>query len=392
MNKQVIINNLNTSKKNCVIGSVGDGSLHRQLCYDTANFDLHLLVYDDTYNKYLGDSKFVCKLKGYKMDMSFQYFQMHPQFIEQYDYFLLLDDDIQISVDSVNKLFELMKEYRLKIAQPSLSTSYYTYEHTLHNPMCTIRYTNFVEMMMPCFSREALMAVMGTFEDHVRWCGIEYHWPLLINSNKRDIAIVDSVQAVHTRPVQTITNENYQIMLEYLQKNKLKKEIAIYMECTCSDTDYEDYKKLRKRVDDIIVELTNGKLYRMLTSELVPVVCFFCLYSMVSEKRIYLDMAKRAVDEIYFKHRADIESSVTEQEIRKLSVFVDYLRQYDISLCEIMKFLPEVDKRATSFADVLAILNINDDYVDTDVMDSVKKGVKICLELLTEEKYKYKFF
>ena len=113
---------------------------------------------------------------------------------------------------------------------------------------------------------------------------------------------------------------------------------------------------------------------------------------MVSEKRIYLDMAKRAVDEIYFKHRADIESSVTEQEIRKLSVFVDYLRQYDISLCEIMKFLPEGDKLSTSFADVLAILNINDDYVDTDVMDSVKKGVKICLELLTEEKYKYKFF
>lgn len=195
MNKQVIINNLNISRKNYVIVSVGDGSLHRQLCYDTANFDLHLLVYDDTYNKYLGDSKFVCKLKGYKMDMSFQYFQMHPQFIEQYDYFLLLDDDIQISVDSVNKLFELMKEYRLKIAQPSLSNSYYTYEHTLHNPMCTIRYTNFVEMMMPCFSREALMAVMDTFEEHVRWCGIEYHWPLLINSNKRDIAIVDSVQA-----------------------------------------------------------------------------------------------------------------------------------------------------------------------------------------------------
>lgn len=41
-----------------------------------------------------------------------------------------------------------------------------------------------------------------------------------------------------------------------------------------------------------------------------------------------------------------------------------------------MKFLPEVDKRATSFADVLAILNINDDYVDTDVMDSVKRGLK----------------
>lgn len=66
---------------------------------------------------------------------------------------------------------------------------------------------------------------MDTFEEHVRWCGIEYHWPLLINSNKRDIAIVDSVQAVHPRPVQTITNGNYQIMLEYLQKTSLKKKL-----------------------------------------------------------------------------------------------------------------------------------------------------------------------
>lgn len=59
------------------------------------------------------------------------------------------------------------------------------------------------------------------------------------------------------------------------------------MECTCSDTDYEDYKKLRKRVDDIIVELTNGKLYRMLTSELVPVVCF-SVYILWFQKREYI--------------------------------------------------------------------------------------------------------
>jgi len=48
MNKQVTIINKNTAKKNCVIVSVGEGSFHRQLCCDIANFDLHLLVYDDT--------------------------------------------------------------------------------------------------------------------------------------------------------------------------------------------------------------------------------------------------------------------------------------------------------------------------------------------------------
>ena len=61
MNKQVIINNLNTSKKNCVIVSVGDWKLAIvNCCYELLLIlYLHLLVYDDTYNKYLWGFK-VC--------------------------------------------------------------------------------------------------------------------------------------------------------------------------------------------------------------------------------------------------------------------------------------------------------------------------------------------
>ena len=155
-------------KKNAVFVAAGKDSLHRQLLKGEADFDLHLLIYDDSYNKYCNDSDFICADAGYKMDMTYRYLHRHPEFMEKYEYFFLMDDDIEMSTEEVNKLFRMMREYYLKIAQPSLVMSYYTYEHTLHNPLCILRYTNFVEMMVPCFSREALIKVLPTFEKNLR--------------------------------------------------------------------------------------------------------------------------------------------------------------------------------------------------------------------------------
>lgn len=389
MNKPTSIKTKNAINKNCVIVSAGNGSLHRQLCDYNANFDLHLLVYDDSYDMFSQDSNFVCQLSGYKMDMVYQYLHKFPEFIDKYEFFLLLDDDIKISVDAVNELFKIMKDYNLKIGQPSLTNSYYTYEHTLHNPMCMLRYTNFVEMMMPCFSRDALITVLNTFETHVRWRGIEYHWPILVKSNKQDIAVIDSIQAVHTRPVQSITDEYYQIMQEYLKANKLKEEICLYSEITYSVSNYEDYKKMRANIDAITTDLTNGKLFEMLTIELVPVVCFLCLYAIVSEKRMYFDIAKRAVEEIYFKHRLDTTNPITAEEIQKLAHFTNYLQQDYECVHEISDLLPNVKEQISSISEILPILNIKSDYIATDIITLVNKGIELCLELLTEEKYKY---
>lgn len=389
MNKSTSIIPQNTIKKNCVIVSAGNSSLHRQLCDSNANFDLHLLVYDDSYEVFCQDSKFVCQLSGYKMDMVYQYLHKYPEFIDKYEFFLLLDDDIQVSVDAVNELFKIMKDYNLKIGQPSLTNSYYTYEHTLHNPMCVLRYTNFVEMMMPCFSHDALLAVLETFAAHVRWRGIEFHWPILVNTNKRDIAVIDSVQAIHTRPVQSITDEYYQIMQEYLKVNNLKEEIYLYSEVTYAKSAYEDYKKVRANIDAIATGLTNGKLFDMLTTELVPVTCFFCLYAIISEKRMFFDIAKRAVEEIYFKHRSDDVSSITDNEVNKLACFANYLQQDYECVHEISDLLPNVKEHISCISDISPMLNIESDYADTDIIALVNKGLELCLILLTEEKYKY---
>ena len=82
-------------------------------------------------------------------------------------------------------LFRMMRKYNLQIAQPALTNSYYTYPHTLRNKLCILHYTNFIEMMLPCFSKEALKEVLTTFNANESGWGVEWHWPLLINSNKK---------------------------------------------------------------------------------------------------------------------------------------------------------------------------------------------------------------
>lgn len=217
-----------TLKSNCVFMPVGRNSLHRQLLEGEAEFDLHLMIYDDSYNTFCKDTDFICCQAGYKMDMTYNYLQRHPNLLEHYDYFFLLDDDIRITTESVNHLFHVMREFRLEIAQPSLVMSYFTYASTLHNPLCRLRYTNFVEMMMPCFSRKSMKQVLPTFRKKVRWRGIEHHWPILINTNHRDMAIVDEVKAVHQKPVGSWDKECQHEFDNYLEHYGLSSEIQLF--------------------------------------------------------------------------------------------------------------------------------------------------------------------
>ena len=54
-------------KKNAVFVPVGMDSLHRQLLKGDADFDLHLLIYDGSYNKFCNDSDFVACDAGYEV-------------------------------------------------------------------------------------------------------------------------------------------------------------------------------------------------------------------------------------------------------------------------------------------------------------------------------------
>ena len=168
------------SKRNCVISAVGKNSLHRMWTKGDEDFDLHLIVYDDSLEQFRHDAKYAYHIKGYKLKVIYKYLEANPQFKDMYDYFFLPDDDILMDTVTINALFEAMKRYDLKIAQPALRMSYYTWPHTLYDRYSKLRYTNFVEMMVPCFCREALQKVLFTFNENETGWGTETHWPLLM--------------------------------------------------------------------------------------------------------------------------------------------------------------------------------------------------------------------
>lgn len=217
-------------RKNCVITTVGKNSLHPRWIENNSDrsFDLHAIVYDYSYESYLDSSDFLCHRCGQKLKLIYAYLKQNPHFLEHYSYFFIPDDDILTSCETIEQLFEIMEEYQLQIAQPSLRQSYYTFPHTLNEHYSCLRYTNFVEMMVPCFSREALNKVLDTFDSSESGWGIEYHWPILIESNHHDMAIIDQISVCHTRPVQTGRIHNMKDMHIYMSKHELSPQIIEY--------------------------------------------------------------------------------------------------------------------------------------------------------------------
>lgn len=225
INKRKNINrSVQKSKRNCVISAVGKTSLHKNWIKDQVkSFDLHLIVYDDSFNLFKSDADYVVEGKEFKLRLIYQYLMNNKGLINEYDYFFFPDDDIMIDPTNIDSLFSMMKEYNLDIAQPALSEpSYYFFPHTKKQYESDLRYTNFVEMMLPCFSQEALRTVLFTFNENVSGWGADYHWGKLVNYLKYNMAIIDCITAIHTRPIQSECKENVLEYRAYLYKHNLQ--------------------------------------------------------------------------------------------------------------------------------------------------------------------------
>ncbi|KQX10216.1 DUF707 domain-containing protein [Flavobacterium sp. Root420] len=208
--------------KYCVLAAVGTSSLHHQWINHENTFDLHLIVYDDSYELFKSDSTYVTKNKGYKFKLIYNYLKDNEKLIDQYDFFYMPDDDISIDCYNVQKLFDYMEKYELSAAQPAIANSYFSHPHTFQQENSILRYTNFVEIMQPCFSRDALRKVLYTFNESTSGWGIDFHWGIILNYTEFTMAIIDDVYSVHTRPVRS---SHHQEMLDYMKKYNLSFDI-----------------------------------------------------------------------------------------------------------------------------------------------------------------------
>ncbi|HEV2518377.1 MAG TPA: DUF707 domain-containing protein [Devosia sp.] len=185
-----------------VIVRAGEKSLHAGWLHGSErNWDLVVSWYGDTPYERVADERVLVQ-KGAKWDVLAQHYAADPSLIADYDYHLLIDDDIATDCETICRLFLLAEQHRLEISQPALTPdSYFSHMPTLRAPSFLLRYSNFIEVMAPCLSRAALQRILPWVADSPTGDGVDYVWCRLEADNRNRCAIIDAVPVRHTRPV-----------------------------------------------------------------------------------------------------------------------------------------------------------------------------------------------
>jgi hypothetical protein len=181
-----------------VISTVNDLSLHRYWCpspaYDTC------LIYYGNGPGFPNAATYYKQAKGPKFHLIDQILTEHPEWLSEYHYFWLPDDDVCLPAEEVLRLFQLTMEYHLDISQPGM-IGWYGPTPPLCNAGTILRYTNWVEIMCPVLSRHAVRKCRETFTANITGWSIDAAWNVLLGHPTNKIAIIDDVVAIHTRPV-----------------------------------------------------------------------------------------------------------------------------------------------------------------------------------------------
>ena len=207
------------SHKNMVFTSAGDNTrfVEYWCSRDKQNYDIYVLYYvnnDTNFQLYESNVTFIEKSKGSKFQNFHKFWNAHPEIIDKYDRFFILDDDIEITCDGINEMFETSKKYNLKICAPSFTNnSQVTYDITKNKDNILLSYTNFVEVNTPLFTKNALKLLMNVYDPILIGWGIDYLY-IWANDlhNKNSYAIVHKIQC-RNPPTDTKKNKSREILL-----------------------------------------------------------------------------------------------------------------------------------------------------------------------------------
>jgi hypothetical protein len=190
-----------------VVLRAGDMSLHTEWLQgappESRTWDLHLSYFGDQSDPFPNrpaDVTLSFEL-GTKATGTIACLDKLGERVASYDWVWLPDDDLSVNLPTLNRFFDIVREHKLDLAQPALGhESYVAHDITVQRPHMKLRYTTFVEIMAPCFSKRALKLCRPYLGATVSSWGLNHIFPRLLGYPQRKIAIVDETPVVHTRP------------------------------------------------------------------------------------------------------------------------------------------------------------------------------------------------
>ena len=195
--------------KNIVIAPCGNKAYlfrERWLQYkEEKDFDVCLLFYHEQINNpelYTGVEYFY-QLKDFKYHMLHNLLtNIHPEWLEEYEYFYFLDDDIEIDTRQINQMFQLSRAFNSAISQASLSQdSFCSWRMFKQQENSFCRFVGQIEVMAPLFQRDALRTCLPSFIGNRSSWGVDSVWSKMLGYPEDKLLLFDTVVMRHTQPV-----------------------------------------------------------------------------------------------------------------------------------------------------------------------------------------------
>ncbi len=183
-----------------VVLRCGDKSLHPNWVTKESNFDVVLSYFGDSIQYDLSHIEYVHYFKGSKWEGLYDFFKNNYSIWKDYDYIWLPDDDLDTTAKNLNEYFLVNHKYKFALSQPALTVnSYFSHPILLKVSNFIYRNTNFVEVMAPCFSKDAFEKCWKTFSENKSGWGLDALWPKILKG--MNIGVIDLYPIHHTRPV-----------------------------------------------------------------------------------------------------------------------------------------------------------------------------------------------
>ena len=196
---------INTNvKTNLVFTSAGDNTyFYNHWIGESRNYDVWCVYYgnnNDNYDMYEKLVDKIWKRKGSKFQNFHYIYTNYRELLDKYDRFFIVDDDIIMSTNDINNLFNISIKYDLWVCQPSftecskISAPYFN-KVILGN---YLRYVNFIEVGVPVFSKYSIDKFMEYYDPILIGWGIDMLYMWVLGLDKEDkYAIIDSIQCIN---------------------------------------------------------------------------------------------------------------------------------------------------------------------------------------------------
>lgn len=186
-------------RRNLVFTSAGDRANLQRWLTPGRNFDLWVTYYGEQGERYRELADHYVARKGGKFPNLYDAYQTRPEVFQRYDAVMVMDDDVIISGQDIDRLFRLREELGIWILQPAFSPlGRISFPITRVNRRCRLRYTSYVEMTCPLFQRDKLDAFMRVYDPVLVGYGCDWWFIDSLGSDiEGKVAVVDEVTCIN---------------------------------------------------------------------------------------------------------------------------------------------------------------------------------------------------